>query len=100
MLSFTLPLPGTGGGASSSSPGSIAKAPRSALKRTPPGRGAHSAPRRVQSAPNVANNDYDADESDSEDLSSEYHHVVLQLLDLMYTLHTRAGQVTTLNFDA
>ena len=46
------------------------------------------------SAPN--NVDYDADESDGggeEDLSSEYHHATLQLLDLMHTLHTRAGQI-------
>ena len=61
--------------------------------------------RRIRSAPHHtrksspsgstanANSDYDADESDSEDLSSEYHHVALQLLDLMHTLHTRAAQV-------
>ena len=29
----------------------------------------------------------------SDDLSSEYHHVALQLLDLMHTLHTRAAQI-------
>ena len=28
-----------------------------------------------------------------DDLSSEYHHVALQLLDLMHTLHTRAAQI-------
>ena len=46
-----------------------------------------------------AGSDYDAgDEDDPEnndmdDLSSEYHHVSLQLLDLMHTLHTRAAQI-------
>ena len=43
--------------------------------------------RRVRSAPN--NIDYDADESDSEDLTTEYHHLALQLLDLMHTLHAK-----------
>ncbi len=64
-------------------------ASRSHAKKTPMGR----APpmRRVQSAPN--NMDYDADESDGEDYSSEYLHVAMQLLDLMHTLHTRAGQI-------
>jgi hypothetical protein len=55
--------------------------------------------RRIRSAPQhrkpspssqtTASSDYDADESDNDDLSSEYHHVALQLLDLMQTLHTR-----------
>ncbi len=55
--------------------------------------------RRIRSAPHhrkpspssqtTASSDYDADESDNDDLSSEYHHVALQLLDLMQTLHTR-----------
>lgn len=36
------------------------------------------------------NNPYDADESDSEELSSEYP---IQLLDLMHTLHTRTAQI-------
>ena len=56
--------------------------------------------RRIRSAPQhrkpspssstAATSDYDADESDNDDLSSEYHHVALQLLDLMQTLHTRS----------
>jgi hypothetical protein len=60
---------------------------------------APSAMRRIRSAPHhrkpspssqtTASSDYDADESDNDDLSSEYHHVALQLLDLMQTLHTR-----------
>ena len=72
---------------------------RSQIKRTPASRGGPSpAMRKVMSAPNhqVLNSsngnqsdNYDADESDTEDLSTEYHHVVLQLLDLMHTLHTR-----------
>jgi len=59
--------------------------------------------RRIRSAPqhrktaspttSNANSDYDADESDNDDLSSEYHHVALQLLDLMMTLHTRAANI-------
>lgn len=36
------------------------------------------------------NSPYDADESDSEELSSEYP---IQLLDLMHTLHTRTAQI-------
>ena len=55
-----------------------------------------SAPHNVRNAstPNSgANSDYDADESDNEDFSSEFHHVALQLLDLMHTLHTRAAQI-------
>lgn len=36
------------------------------------------------------NNPYDADESDSEELPSEYP---IQLLDLMHTLHTRTAQI-------
>ena len=47
-----------------------------------------------------AGSDYDAgdeegevDNLDVDDLSSEYHHVSLQLLDLMHTLHTRAAQI-------
>ncbi len=73
--------------------GGVAKksgqAVRSHAKRTPMGR----APpmRRVRSAPQ--NMDYDADESDGEDFSGDYLHVALQLLDLMQTLHTRAGQI-------
>ena len=61
---------------------------------------APSAMRRIRSAPQhrkpspssstAATSDYDADESDNDDLSSEYHHVALQLLDLMQTLHTRS----------
>ena len=73
---------------------------RSVMKRTP----FNKAPslRKVRSAPHVRNistpnsgagSDYDADESDNEDLSSEFHHVALQLLDLMHTLHTRAAQI-------
>ncbi|CAB4059242.1 GBF1 [Lepeophtheirus salmonis] len=57
--------------------------------------------RRIKSAPNNFNSDtnYDADESDNENQESgeirdgEYHHVSLRLLDLMHTLHTRAGSV-------
>ncbi|TRY67573.1 hypothetical protein TCAL_07827 [Tigriopus californicus] len=64
---------------------------RSQVKKTPAGR--QPPMRRAQSAPNHHNSDYEADESDSDDLSSEYHHVALQLLDLMYTLHTRAGAI-------
>lgn len=64
---------------------------RSQVKKTPAGR--QPPMRRAQSAPNHHNSDYDADESDTDDLSSEYHHVALQLLDLMYTLHTRAGAI-------
>ena len=55
-----------------------------------------SAPHNVRNAstPNSgANSDYDADDSDNEDFSSEFHHVALQLLDLMHTLHTRAAQI-------
>ena len=50
---------------------------------------------RNASTPNSgANSDYDADgESDNEDLSSEFHHVALQLLDLLHTLHTKAAQI-------
>ena len=46
-----------------------------------------------------AGSDYDVgDEDDTEntdmdDFSSEYHHVSLQLLDLVHTLHTRAAQI-------
>ena len=32
-------------------------------------------------------------EGEGGDFSSEYHHVALQLLDLMHTLHTRAAQI-------
>eukprot|EP00096_Caligus_rogercresseyi_P011995 TRINITY_DN4899_c0_g1_i1.p1 TRINITY_DN4899_c0_g1~~TRINITY_DN4899_c0_g1_i1.p1 ORF type:complete len:1410 (-),score=354.63 TRINITY_DN4899_c0_g1_i1:392-4306(-) len=59
--------------------------------------------RRIKSAPNSLEANYDADESesdpgveDSRDSSSsggEYHHVSLRLLDLMQTLHSRAGSV-------
>jgi brefeldin A-resistance guanine nucleotide exchange factor 1 len=35
----------------------------------------------------------DLENTDVDDLSSEYHHVSLQLLDLMHTLHTRAAQI-------
>ena len=61
------------------------------MKRTPPGRAPPT--RRARSAPHHSNNqgsgnsgvnngeNYDADESDSngEDLSTEYHHVALQV---------------------
>ncbi|XP_034244436.1 Golgi-specific brefeldin A-resistance guanine nucleotide exchange factor 1 isoform X2 [Thrips palmi] len=46
-----------------------------------------SAQRRARSP---QNNPYDADESDSEELPSEYP---IQLLDLMHTLHTRTAQI-------
>lgn len=52
--------------------------------------------RKSSPSASTANSDYDADESDNDDLSSEYHHVALQLLDLMHTLHTRAAQVDDL----
>ena len=62
---------------------------RTATKKTPKGR----APpiRRVRSEPR--NIDYDADESDEDELQGEYGHVTMQLLDLMHTLHTRAAGV-------
>ena len=80
---------------------------KSAMKRTPFNKssGPSSAIRKVRSAPhNVRSatvnsvstptgSDYDGDESDTEDLSSEFHHVALQLLDLLHTLHTRAAQI-------
>jgi brefeldin A-resistance guanine nucleotide exchange factor 1 len=77
---------------------------RSAMKhRTPAFSKPPSSMRKVRSAPhNVrnastpnsgANSDYDADESDNEDFSREFHHVALQLLGLMHTLHTRAAQI-------
>jgi hypothetical protein len=49
--------------------------------------------RAVSTPSSAAGSDYDADESDNDDLSSEFHHVSLQLLDLMHTLHTRAAQI-------
>ena len=55
-----------------------------------------SAPHNVRNSSNSnsgANSDYDDNDSDNEDLSSEFHHVSLQLLDLMHTLHTRAAQI-------
>ena len=56
-----------------------------------------SAPHNVRNTSNSnsgANSDYDENaDSDNEDLSSEFHHVSLQLLDLMHTLHTRAAQI-------
>lgn len=73
--------------------------------RTPFNKNTSSQMRKVRSAPhNVRNatgsspnsnagSDYDADESDNEDFSSEFHHVALQLLDLLHTLHTRAAQI-------
>ena len=42
---------------------------------------------------NDAGDEDDLDNTDVDDLSSEYHHVSLQLLDLMHTLHTRAAQI-------
>ncbi len=57
--------------------------------------------RKVRSAPHVnaastpssnAGSDNESEET-GEDLSSEFHHVALQLLDLMHTLHTRAAQI-------
>ena len=42
---------------------------------------------------NDAGDEEDLDNPDVDDLSSEYHHVSLQLLDLMHTLHTRAAQI-------
>ena len=42
---------------------------------------------------NDAGDDEDLENADVDDLSSEYHHVSLQLLDLMHTLHTRAAQI-------
>ena len=42
---------------------------------------------------NDAGDEDDLDNTDLDDLSSEYHHVSLQLLDLMHTLHTRAAQI-------
>ena len=77
---------------------------KSAIKRTPfkssgpPSaiRKVRSAPHNVRSATSVSTptgSDYDGDESDNEDLSSEFHHVALQLLDLLHTLHTRAAQI-------
>ena len=51
----------------------------------------------ISSIPESENDDMEegssTDESDNEDLSSEFHHVALQLLDLMHTLHTRAAQI-------
>ena len=66
---------------------------RSQMKRTPPGR----APpmRRALTEPsstNVANLETE-EQQPTGDLSSEYLHVALQLLDLLHTLHTRAGQI-------
>ena len=49
--------------------------------------------RNVSGSNSGANSDYDDNDSDNEDLSSEFHHVALQLLDLMHTLHTRAAQI-------
>ena len=77
---------------------------RSMMKKTPAFRKPPNSMRKVRSAPHHnarnastpnsgANSDYDADESDNEDLSSEFHHVALQLLDLIHTLHTRAAQI-------
>ena len=77
---------------------------RTATKRTPMSKiQAPSTLRRIRSAPHHRkasspttsnpSSDYDADESDNDDLSSEYHHVALQLLDLMMTLHTRAANI-------
>ena len=74
-------------------------------KKTPFNKSNRTSLRKVRSAPhNVrngsgtsgnsgANSDYDENDSDNEDLSSEFHHVSLQLLDLMHTLHTRAAQI-------
>ena len=69
---------------------------KSAMKRTPFNKsGPSSAIRKVRSAPhNVrsatvnsvstpTSSDYDGDESDTEDLSSEFHHVALQLLGMV-----------------
>ena len=78
---------------------------KSAMKRTPfkTSGGPPSAIRKVRSAPhkNITSvstptgSDYeggDAD-SDNDDLSSEFHHLALQLLDLLHTLHIRAAEI-------
>jgi len=85
------------GGTTSSSRGRSAfVTPRSSVKRTPKNRQppATAQPlRRIQSEPR-STMDYDADEEDEEDeLVVEYTHVTMQLLDLMYTLHSRAAGV-------
>jgi len=70
-------------------------AARSAVKRSSrSGRtGSSGAPlRRVQSEPRNA--EYDADsEEEEEDILAEYGQVTMQLLDLMYTLHSQAAGV-------
>ena len=42
---------------------------------------------------NDAGDEDDLENTDMDDFSSEYHHVSLQLLDLMHKLHTRAAQI-------
>ena len=79
---------------------------KSAMKRTPfkTSGGPPSAIRKVRSAPhNVrtttsvstpTGSDYEGDaDSDNDDLSSEFHHLALQLLDLLHTLHIRAAEI-------
>ena len=63
------------------------------LHQTTPIRRIRSAPHKVSDVGTNNMSDQEEELEDNEDFTSEYHHVALQLLDLMHTLHTRAAQI-------